>query len=80
MAPIVWIVVIYNLLHQPQGVLTQRYNSAQECHLALATQHFNIGYWGSCEPVPPTQARHLRLPNGDHFMSSPKYHRRGGDE
>ncbi len=51
MGQLAYIIVIFNLLHQQQGVMPGTYPDVQTCQVALAQAHFNLGYWGACRPV-----------------------------
>ena len=68
----VWVVVVYNFLHQPQASLPTQYPSASACNLAVLNKTAGVpdplplGYWTNCEqqsiivPAAPASARHRR--------------------
>ncbi len=65
MLSMVYVIVIYNMLHQQQGMLPERYPDQQTCQVALSQKTFGFTYWGQCKPIglaptPLPQARPRR--------------------
>lgn len=48
---LVYVIIVYGLLHNVQTVLPQTYPDQQSCTAALVQTHLTFGNWGSCEPL-----------------------------
>jgi hypothetical protein len=44
-----FVIVVYNILHQQQAVLPGSYPSEPACKAVLVEKQFSLGNWGKCE-------------------------------
>jgi hypothetical protein len=48
---IVYVIVIYGMLHNVESVIPGSYPDMNACQAALVQTHLTFGNWGSCEPL-----------------------------